>query len=532
MRRAGLAESEVVRAIRKHRAETAANELETLKRLARLWVPSYRYLQKQVTDLLAVIKAQQDAGKEVWIGHIHSLERYRTMMAQAEQMIRQYNRAAAGEIRGTEAEMTELGRENGRQLVSIAEPDDPMWTRVNKREARITAGMTAEDTPLDRLLEKSFGQMKEGMESALITGISTGQGSSWIAEQLMKAAEIPEQRALLIARTEVNRAYRQSNWEQMQSSRAVRGYRRMCYPDTACFACLMLDGEFYPIDAEPCDHPNGKCSFVPVTKHFDPGNDPSWQRGRDWFMEQDEEDHRRIMGAGRFDLWKSGVVDPRDMVYIKPNQTWGGSPAVKTLESLRSFPGVSLHQEGSDPQIPKSIEGDFSDFDPLEIDNETRKIFKELHSLEQQDHNEHAQIISEIDKSDILSSEKFDKVEIDLGLCKGDHLRIYHSHTNLTPPSTPDLRKLCTPRVDEIGNIAINGDTFIVRIGDGIKPNLSEFDEAAKQIQDEVTKDLMKDPNFFDWSKEEKDYMYIREKFYRIAREFGWQMEGGNIDEQ
>ena len=122
----------------------------------------------------------------------------------------------------------------------------------------------------------------------------------------------------------------------MQSSRAVRGYRRMCYPDTACFACLMLDGEFYPIDAEPCDHPNGKCSFVPVTKHFDPGNDPSWQRGRDWFMEQDEETQRKLMGAGRFDLWKQGSVDPRDMVYIKPNDVWGGSPAVRTLESLKA----------------------------------------------------------------------------------------------------------------------------------------------------------------------------------------------------
>ena len=101
----------------------------------------------------------------------------------------------------------------------------------------------------------------------------------------------------------------------------------------------------------------------------------------------------------------------------------------------------------------------------------------------------------------------------------------------MTPPSSKDLELLCDPRVSEIGNTAINGDTFIVRIGDGIKPNLSEFDAAARLIQDEVTKDLMKDPNFFDWSKEEKDYMFIREKFYRLSHEFGWQMEGGNFDE-
>ena len=176
--------------------------------------------------------------------------------------------------------------------------------------------------------------MKEGMEQALITGISTGQGSRWIAQQMMNAANIPEERALLIARTEVNRAYRQANWERQRDSRAVIGYRRMCYKPTACFACLMLDGEFYPKTQEPTDHPNGKCSFVPVSKHFDPANMEGWQKGSDWLMEQDEETQRRIMGAGCFDLWKNYGVDPKNMVYIKPNPIWGGSPAMRPLSKL------------------------------------------------------------------------------------------------------------------------------------------------------------------------------------------------------
>lgn len=339
MRRPRLADSAVVRAIRKYREEVARDELATLRRLARLWVPSYRELRKQVDALTSLIQQKRDKGEPVEVEYLYSLDRYQTMMDQAEQMIRKYNKAAAGQIHGTEVEMAEMGAQNGKQLISIAEPDNPMWTRVNKRETRIAAGMTANGSPLDNLLAKSFDAMKEGLEQALITGISTGQGSSWIAQRMMEAAEIPEQRALLIARTEVNRAYRQANWEQMQSSGAVRGYRRMCYPPTACFACLMLDGEFYPVDSEPCDHPNGKCSFVPVTKHFDPADDPSWQRGRDWFMEQDEATQRKLMGPGRFDLWKQQGLDPRDMVYIKPNATWGGSPAVVSLKNLLGYRG-------------------------------------------------------------------------------------------------------------------------------------------------------------------------------------------------
>lgn len=335
MKRPSLTESEVVKAIRKQREEIARNELDTLRRMARLWVPSYRYLQEQVSALMRIIQDKQDKGDPVEMEYIYSLKRYQTMMEQAAVTIRKYNKAIAGLINGAEAEATDLGQSNASSVISIAEPDHELWTRVNRRETTIAAGMTAEGSPLDSLLEKSFGQMKEGMEQALITGISTGQGSAWIADQIMQAAQIPERRALLIARTEVNRAYRQSNWNQMRGSRAVLGYRRMCYPDTACFACLMLDKEFYPIDSEPRDHPNGKCSFVPVTRHYDPGNDPGWQGGREYFDSLPEDAQRKLMGPGRFDLWKQGGVDPRDMVYIKPNQTWGGSPAVRTLESIK-----------------------------------------------------------------------------------------------------------------------------------------------------------------------------------------------------
>ena len=43
----------------------------------------------------------------------------------------------------------------------------------------------------------------------------------------------------------------------------------------------------------------------------------------------------RLMGAGRWELWKDGVIKSlSDFVYIRPNQSWGGSPAVKTFDML------------------------------------------------------------------------------------------------------------------------------------------------------------------------------------------------------
>lgn len=331
-----MAEADIFQVIEDYRREVNRNELTTLRQLTRLWVPSYNYLKQMVADLTAAIQAQKDKGEPVWIGYVHSLDRYKRMMDQTQHMIWQYNRAATGQINGAEAEAVDLGTKRGQSLVNIAEPDDPMWTRVNKRETRITAGMLSEQSPLSELLSKSWPETKSGIEQALITGISTGQGSAWIAEQMMQAVAIPQQRALLIARTEVNRVYRQANLESMRESRAVLGYRRMCYPPTACFACLMMDGEYYDKDEAFSDHPNGKCSAVPVTRHFDPANDKNWERGQDWFARQDEATQRKLMGPGRFDFWKQQGVNPRDMVWIKPNKVWGGSPAIRPLEDLKS----------------------------------------------------------------------------------------------------------------------------------------------------------------------------------------------------
>ena len=197
---------------------------------------------------------------------------------------------------------------------------------------------------------------------------------------MMEAVTIPEKRALTIARTEVNRAYREANLETMRESRAVIGYRRMCYPPTACFACLEMDGEFYEIGESFSDHPNGKCSAVPVTKHFDPINDPNWERGQQWFERQSPDTQRKIMGPGRYDLWKNEGVNPREMVYIKENPFWGGSPTVRTIENIKSLQSVTL---GSETNINKKQLDEETKNEIIETGKQTLKFFHHLDPIYQ-----------------------------------------------------------------------------------------------------------------------------------------------------
>ena len=321
--------------VREQREAVDRAELEMLRQLTDNWIPVMQWLEKRIRDIQAHITEEHEAGRGVSISYIYALERYRTMMDEAKQAVEQYNRAAYGIISGAEADAVDIGVHNAEELVDIAEPTNPMWTRINKREVRIMTGMLSENSPLAELLSESWPQMESGIQQALLAGIGTGQGADWVAREMAKAVDIPRKRALLIARTEVIRAYRQANLETMRSSRAVKGYRRLCFKPTACAACLMLDGEYYDKREDFSDHPNGKCSAVPVTRHYDPANESDWQKGGDWLMEQNEATQRSILGDGHYELWKNNGVDPRDMVYIKQNDLWGGSPTMYSLRYLR-----------------------------------------------------------------------------------------------------------------------------------------------------------------------------------------------------
>lgn len=327
--------AEIYDVIIAQRESIERGEQEMLRQLTRDWMPVQRLLQKRIEELIELIETKREEGELVSWSYVYALERYQVMMEEAQRAVESYNYAALGLITGTEADAVDLGVHNAEELVDIAEPTNPMWTRINKRETRIMSAMLSEPSPLNKLLNESWPIMHQGLNDVLLAGISAGMGANWIAKRMTEEANVPLKRAMTIARTEVNRAYRQANLETMRSSRTVKGYRRLCYKPTACFACLMMDGDYYDKMSDFSDHPNGKCSAVPVTKHFDPINDKDWMTGSDWFRKElAEEEQRSLMGAGRYEAWKKDGVDPKGMVYIKENRTWGGSPTVKTLAQI------------------------------------------------------------------------------------------------------------------------------------------------------------------------------------------------------
>ena len=74
-----------------------------------------------------------------------------------------------------------------------------------------------------------------------------------------------------------------------------------------------------------------------------------------------------------------------------------------------------------------------------------------------------------------------------------------------------------------------NGDVFTVSRGYGELVSEEVYDEIVSEIADKVDREIKTVNGFYDWTAPERNYMAIREQFFRICREFGWTMKGGKL---
>lgn len=324
-------ESDAVRVAREYREQLARNEDAALRRMSRYWMKMEKSLEPRFFALSQEIKDLQDSGQPVPPQLIYTRQRYLDLMAQIMEELPDYEKYAVDVITEYQIENFNLGLDDASAVIRATSPADPVWNQVGKNAVETMAGFAGNGAPLAELMRHDYGDLGVKVTDALVQGIGLGKGAYAVAKDMRDAMGMEFNRSVRIARTEINRAYRIANAEQYAKSGVVTKVLRLCYAPTACLACLELDGEECPKGV--CDdHPNGKCTTVAVTIG---GHYPQWQHGHDWLMEQSEADQRRIIGDGRYEMWKKDGIPLRDMVEMKPNVVWGGSPTILSEKALR-----------------------------------------------------------------------------------------------------------------------------------------------------------------------------------------------------
>lgn len=322
--------NEMIARLFEFREELGRREMSVMKRMAQYWAETERFIRNETEALVEEIARRRALGEAVPIQLVRTWDRYRRYTEQARTQLKTYDAAVQPIIeQGIRANL-QLGLDSANEALELAYSgvDAPSWSRLNVEAVEQMAGMLRSSTALGALLRRGSDLAFDGAEEALVRGLALGRGAQQVAADIADAAGFSFERSILIARTEMNRAYRFASTAQYRDSGVVTGFRRLVYKPTACFACLMMDGEYYPVGQELYDHPRGKCGLVAVTIG---GYTPTWETGPEWFMKLPEEEQRRIMGAGRYELWKSGGVrDLRSMVWMKPNAQWGPAPVMRS----------------------------------------------------------------------------------------------------------------------------------------------------------------------------------------------------------
>ena len=326
---------DVVRLLRQYRDALDAKELDTMRLMTNRWLEVERNLDADITALAYRMAELQAQGKPITEQLIWREARYKYLHEQMGHEIARYNGAAATTIASGQTENGLIGIQAANEAIGVSYASvsaiGPYWNRLNLGAIEAMIGFAGDGSPLSRLLRNDYPDAVDGLLKALINGMARGLGPAAVAREMSLGMGMGLNRALLIARTEMARAYRMGSTAQYRASGVVTGFYRLVKKATACLACLVLDGQEYALESDFAEHPRGKCQILP--KILGVGR-PRWQLGPTWFRALPADQQLARMGPERYALWQSGTVRLEDMAAMAHSPVWGASPRVPSLAEL------------------------------------------------------------------------------------------------------------------------------------------------------------------------------------------------------
>lgn len=209
--------------------------------------------------------------------------------------------------------------------------------------ARTEGRVTADTWPLS-------AAATEAMKLSLIRGVTVGDNPEDAARDMLSrvqgAFEGGLTRAMTISRTEMLDAYRSAcAYIHRANADVVNAWEWFARLDSrTCPACWGRHGKVFPLsDPGPDDHPNGRCTRLPVLKPWaelgitatePPSMVPDAQTQ---FFKLPRADQLEVMGPGRLALLDSGDIGWDDLATWRNNPSWRRSNQPATVTALKQL---------------------------------------------------------------------------------------------------------------------------------------------------------------------------------------------------
>ena len=343
--------SQIKQHLAQFRARLLAHEHQAELAIEHAYQQIMASIEPRLTNLYQQIEHAQASGDKVPVSWLYEQQRLSVLKQFLQGQIDHFAMLAHTTTLQGQHTGVMLGQEAAHSLLQASRPPGVRWTfGVPSQEALSNMiGVTQAGSPLADLFA-GFGQKAaDDAGSVLITAIANGDNPRTIASRLAQALDEPRQRALVIARDQMNRVYRSAQQANYQAnSDVVDSMIRICdFGPRTCGPCIALSGTVYALDDDPGFHTCDRCSLVPQTKSWSDILSPlgidtsgieetSYQpvNGSDWFDQQSESVQQQILGPGKYQAWKEGQFTLSDLVAHEDDPKWGPSIREKSLKEL------------------------------------------------------------------------------------------------------------------------------------------------------------------------------------------------------
>lgn len=325
----------VVEVMQAHKEALLRQERGQMAAMSRRWLQLERELQDQVE--LFVRRVQMDG---LTPGQLQSrrfqLDRYRSLLSQVRGQLDQYSDYAGDLITTRQGEIGRAAIRAASAAIEATGADSGIkvaFDRLPVSAIENMIGLAGDGSPLRDLLTDSYGAGADGMLNQLIRATTLGHNPQVTARAMLRNGLSQSlSRMLNIARTEQLRVGREATRQAYQESGVVEAMRRLATKDSrACVACLLADGETIPLDESLREHPQGRCTTIPIVSGLPLAE---WEKGRDWFAKADPATQRKILGNGKFTAWRDGRFDLDQLIQVRENSTWGDTLQPASLADL------------------------------------------------------------------------------------------------------------------------------------------------------------------------------------------------------
>ena len=336
---ANTIEPEVLRAMRRFRLLLDERERRTMVEMAEHWARLERNITAHLEALAEEIAGRLAVGQTVTADMVRLSRRYLDLQNQVRDQVSEYAGWSAGRIGEEQRWMARAGIGHAAEMLRSTLPRGGVAGAFNVlpvEALELMAGYVADGSPLRAYFARMYPAAMQGIMDGMMLGMARGWGPRQLARAMRDGMGVAPRTAINSARTEPLRVYREASLQQYRASGMVDGYIRVAAKsERTCMACLAKDGEWFPLTTPFEEHNQGRCKPAPARK----GQTYPGTQGLAWFEEQSPERQRLMLGPGRYEAWKRGEFDLRDIAKLHKDPVWGNAWQERSLKELRGLGG-------------------------------------------------------------------------------------------------------------------------------------------------------------------------------------------------